>query len=351
MQRLFSALLLYATLEGLVVGCGGGDTAEPSPTTAATKPTGPEVIFEGVQFRQVEPEATIEVGAPEVGTLAASETFLWAASGEGVHRIDPQTGESELIFASPSPGVSVAADEASVWATSFEENVVRRIDPESGKVIATIKTGINPDRALVTDDAVWVSNHRGGDVARIDPSSNEVVARIKVGPKGPSGPQSLGVGAGSIWVGVPNISSVVRIDPTTNDVVETIDVDIPGVVPCGGFAITEADVWLTNCQGLSILRMDARTNEPTAVLSLGGRPGAPVFVSEQLWVSVGPREITGDEAPGGLVQVAADNKMVDAIGLGEGFAGGDALVAFETFWAAEIEPGKIVGLSLDALSG
>ena len=351
MQRLVSSLLLCATFAGLVAGCGGADAAESSSTTTGAKrPTGPEVIFQGVPFRQVEPETTIEVGAPELGTIAASEEFLWATSVQGVHRIDPHTGEAQLVLKARSPDLSIAADEGSVWATSFEENVVRRIDPASGKVIATIEVGTNPAAAAVTDDAVWVTNHRGGDVARIDPASNEIVARITVGPKGPSGPQSIGFGAGSIWVGVPNISAVVRIDPATNDVVETIDVDIPGVVPCGGFAVNEADAWLTNCQGLSILRIDARTNEPVAVLSVGARPDSPGFVDEQLWVSVAPRELSGHEAPGGLVQIDRDNKMVDAIDLGEDFAAGGTVVAFGTLWVADYEHGRIVGVSTDALS-
>jgi YVTN family beta-propeller protein len=349
MQRLFAALLLWATLAGLAGGCGGSDTAESSSTRVAERPTGPEVIFEGVTFRPVEPETTINVGAPGLWSLAATENFLWATSDQGIHRIDPHTAEAELVLAD-SVGMSIDADEAGVWATSFEENVVRRIDPVSGKVVATIKVGINPEQVAVTDDAVWVTNHRGGDVARIDPASNRVVARIEVGPKGRGGPQSIGVGAGSIWVGVPNASSVVRIDPATNEVIETIDVDIPGAAPCGGFAFDEPVVWLTHCSGLSILRIDAQTNEPTALLSLGARPGSPVFVTEQLWVPVGPRE-AGEGAPGGLVQIDPDNTMVDAIDLGEDFEAQDTVFAFGALWVADFERGTIVGLSPEALSG
>lgn len=332
-----------------MLGCGGGSEAAESPTTTATRPTHPEVVYEGVPFREVEPEATIALGAPEVGSLVATDRFLWAMSSKGLHRIDPEAGKATLVSERPAPGFVLAADGASIWVASFDENVVRRIDPTNGKVIATIEVGTNPDGVTVNADAVWVSNHRGGDVSRIDPATNREVARVTVGPEGPSGPQSIAFGAGTIWVGVPNASAVVRIDPTTNKVVKTIDVDIPGVVPCGDFAINESDVWLTNCQGLSVLRIDARTNKPVAVLSVGARAGSPVLVGDKLWFSVEPREgLPGGDAPGGLVQIDRENNMVDAVTLGEDFAGGPAVVAFGSLWVADFANGSVVSVPLTA---
>jgi YVTN family beta-propeller protein len=340
-----------AALLVLFLGCGGDSETAATPTSTATRPTHPEAAFEGVSFREIEPETTIAIGAPDVAGFVATERFLWAMSSEGLYRIDPETEEATLVFVPPSPGGALVADEATIWATSFEENVVRRIDAENGNVVATIKVGINPDRVAVTGDAVWVSNHRGGSVSRIDPATNRVVASVKVGPKGPAGPQSIEGGGGGVWVGVPNISAVVRIDPATNKIVKTIDVDIPGVVPCGDFAINESDVWLTNCQGISVLRIDARTSEPVALLSVGARAGSALWVGDNLWLSVEPRErLPGGDAPGGLVSIDDENRMVDAISLGHDFAGGDSVVAFDSLWVTDYAHGKIVRIPLDVLS-
>jgi YVTN family beta-propeller protein len=350
MARLAGSLGAAALLV-LFPGCGGGSETAQTPTSSATRPIHPEAAFEGVSFREIEPETTIAIGAPDVAGLVATERFLWAMSSEGLYRIDPETEKATLVFKPPSPGGALAADEATIWATSFEENVVRRIDAASGKVIATIKVGLNPDRVALTDDAVWISNHRGGDVTRIDPETNRAVARVKVGPKGPAGPQSIEGGAGSVWVGVPNISAVVRIDPATNKVVKTIDVDIPGVVPCGDFAINESDVWLTSCQGISVLRIDARTSEPVALLSVGARAGSAFWVGDKLWLSVEPREgLPGGDAPGGLVHIDDENRMADAISLGHDFAGGESIVAFGSLWVTDYAHGKIVRVPLDVLS-
>lgn len=350
MHRLLVAVVIVAALEGLfLAGCGGSaDTAESPTATAAKRPTGPQVIYTGVRFREVEPEAMVEIGASELGMLAATEDFLWLGSSEGIYRIDPETRESKLVLAK-ADSFALAADETSVWATYFDENLVRRIDASSGQV-ETIEVGINPEGIAVTDDAVWVANHRGGDVTRIDPVTNRVVASVTVGPKGPSGPQNVGAGAGSIWVGVPSMSAVVRLDPGANKVQKTIDVDIPGVIPCGHFAVSETDVWLSNCDGITLLRLDARTNEPVAVLSIGVEGGFPILVNDDLWVSVRPREgLPGDDAPGGLVHIDRNNKMVDAVALGEDFAGGDAIVAFGSLWVTDFNGSRVLRVSLDAL--
>ena len=350
MHRLLLAVAILAALgSSFFTSCGGNaDTAESPTATAAKRPTGPQVIYKGVRFREVEPEAVIEIDASEVGRLDATEDFLWLGSSEGVYRIDPETRESKLVLAKPDSFV-LAADETSVWATYFDENLVRRIDASSGQV-ETIEVGINPEGIAVTDDAVWVANHRGGDVTRIDRETNRVVASIEVGPKGPSGPQNLGAGAGSIWVGVPSMSAVVRLDPGANKVQKTIDVDIPGVIPCGQFAVSETDVWLSNCDGITLLRLDARTNEPVAVLSIGVEGGSPVFVNGELWVSVRPREgLPGGDAPGGLVHIDRNNKMIDAVDLGDDFAGGDAIVAFGSLCVVDFAGGRVLRVSLDAL--
>ena len=81
-----------------------------------------------------------------------------------------------------------------------------------------------PKGVLATADAVWVADLRGGAVLRVDPAIDAVTATVTVGPEGPSGPNWLGSGLGSIWVDIPNNGTVVRVSPVTNTIQATIEV-------------------------------------------------------------------------------------------------------------------------------
>ena len=188
-----------------------------------------------------------------------------------------------------------------------------------------------------------MANHRGGTVSRIDPTTNTVVATIPVGNTGPSGPHHVGLGLGSVWVGVPNTSSVYRIDPTTNKVQATIA--IPAVAsPCSGFAFGEKAVWMSSCFDTTMLvRIDPVANKVVATIQLRGYGDDPIMVNGVPWLGV---ESTSG-GPARLVRIDPTTNTIDRIvSLGDGFMGGNLVVANGSVWATDGANNKILRLPL-----
>jgi YVTN family beta-propeller protein len=294
----------------------------------------------------VTPQATIPVTGP-VGMASDGESvWLFTAAGQLV-RIDPTTNTiGTSVTLSPATGYyqGIAVNKAGLWITEWNSSVVERFDPTTLKAVATIAVGPNPKGVLATDAGVWVANTRGGSVARIDPATNTVVATISVGPTGPSGPNWLAEGLGSIWVGVPNASSVVRIDEATNDILARIGA--LGTSPCGGLVVGQAAVWITSCDGGNLLaRIDPTRNSAVTTVDLGGHAYTVVLLAGAPWTWP-----TG----GLLVRIdPATNAINRAIAPGSryGSLGGDVVVAAGSMWLMDGANNQVIRLPLSALGG
>jgi YVTN family beta-propeller protein len=282
--------------------------------------------------------------------LAVLEDKVWVTTPSGAARIDSATNAvtATIKFGSGHDEIdAITANGAAVWVSDFDTSTVYRIDPKTLRVVAEIPVGLNPEEIFATADAVWVANHRDGTVSRIDPNSNRVVATINIGPKGPSGPQWLAVGIGSVWVSVPNLASVVRIDAATN----TIQATISG--PFGAIAFSPGAVWVT--EPPAVVRIDPQTNQIVARVDIGGGTADPAVIDGAPWFAV-----VG--SPGTLVRIDPATNRVDRVLALLDLDGStpvqltDATLARapsgSSLWIGDAsEPGRVLRFPLAQLSG
>lgn len=349
-----AAVVVVAIGTGLVArprdNVGGGPTpiAFPSPSISSSprseSPSPSLVPFPPAVV--VEPTVAIPVTGPVAMATDGTSIWLFTSAGELV-RIDPRTNK---VAATVQLGVatsdlqSLAGDATGLWVTDWTASTVMRFDPRTLKSITSIGTAGESKGVLVTDRSVWIANTRGGSVERIDPTASKVVGRIPLGPIGPSGPNWLAEGLGSIWVGVPNNSTVARINEATNTIQATIDVASPAS-PCGGLAVGTTAVWITSCAGSSfVAQIDPVTNTVVDTIDLGGHGYTFAMVADRPWVS---------PEGGQIVRLDPIRHVVDrVIAPGAGFTGGgDVVVAAGSLWVTDWPANQVLRLPIAAFGG
>jgi streptogramin lyase len=319
----------------------GGPAPTTSPSPSPTPTPHPTLIP-----ITVTPEAVIPVTGIVGMASDGQAVWLFTASGQ-LLRIDPATNTiAASVTLSPATAAyqGLAVNKAGVWITDWDASLLERFDPTTLEPVASIDVGPNPKGVLATDSGVWVANTRGGSVDRIDVATNTVVATIDVGPTGPSGPNWLAEGLGSIWVGVPNASSVVRIDESTNAIQAKIGE--LGSTPCGGLAVGSAAVWITSCDTGSLLgRIDPATNSFVTGVDLGGRAYTVALVANAPWTwPVGGVLVRIDPATNAIDRVIAPGSRY-------GPEGGDVVIAAGSMWVADGGNNQVIRLPLSALGG
>jgi YVTN family beta-propeller protein len=205
--------------------------------------------------------------------LVTQANELWAAKNDtnSIIGLDPTNGHRGVTIPIGVTPFDLAADDASVWVTSYWDDAIVRVDTRSAKVVAVIReTGAGPSGMAVKDNTLWVANSRAGTVVRIDRQSNQVTATITLPCREPCpiGPTPLAIAAttDAVWVRNEASGTLARIDPTTNQVVATIDVGaFDGRAGLDGVAVTASTVWLT---GVNLQRVDTRTTTVSGTFDL-----------------------------------------------------------------------------------
>jgi hypothetical protein len=111
--------------------------------------------------------------------LAWDGTYLWAAGGGPVYRIDPNTGEAERRFSLPFNVSGLAWDGYYLWTvTNYlpDGTGMRKIDPETGNVMHRIPNPCGYATGLTWDgEAFWVNDRQNGVVYRVSPDTGTVL--------------------------------------------------------------------------------------------------------------------------------------------------------------------------------
>ncbi len=337
--------LVIALASGLLSRQERGIVGQPSLPTPSASPSASAAPFPSPVV--VPPTATI----PVTGTvaLATDGTSIWLFTNDGkLVRIDPQTNSiaaSVKLSSTTDAYQSLAGDRAGLWVTDWDTSMVLRFDPVTLRATGTIDIGTSPKGVLVTSAAVWIANTHGGSVERIDPKTNKIVATITLGPVGPSGPNWLARGFGSIWTGVPNVGSVFRINETTNAIEATIPI-VGEASPCGGLAATSTAVLITSCDGTRfVTQIDPATNAVAGSIDLGGNGYTFAVVADRPWIS---------PTKGQIVRLDPVSHAVDrVIAPGPGFAsgGGDVVVAAGSMWVMDWLENRVLRLPIAAFGG
>ena len=347
--------LVIAVSAGLVLrpGQGPGSVPSPSPTPSPAVPSpSPDVsLGPPASVRPfpspiaVEPIAEIGVDLPMAWATDGTTIWLFTARSN-LMRIDPLTNSivaTVQLDMATDAFQGLAGNSTGLWITNWITNKIVRFDPVTLATVTSLDTVALSKGVLVNGTTVWVASTRGGSVQRIDAKTNTITANISVGPTGPSGPNWLARGLGSIWTSVPNTSSVVRINETTNAVEATIKIS-GQTTPCGGLAAGSTAVWVVTCEGSYVAQIDPATNKQVGEVGLGSIAFNPVLIGDRPWIAPeGPRIVRLDP-----VSHDIDRAVVPGTGLTRG---GDVLVAAGSLWVMDWAANRILRLPIGPFGG
>jgi YVTN family beta-propeller protein len=220
--------------------------------------------------------------------LVTQANQLWAAGNDtnSIIGLDPISGRPRVTIPIGVTPFDLAADDASVWVTSYWDDAIVRVDTASEKVVAIIREpGQGPSGVAASGNTVWVANSRAGTVVRIDRPSSQVTATIPLPCQDPCpiGPTPLAIAATSkaVWVRNEQSGTLSRIDPQTNQVVATIDVGaFDGRAGLDAMALTSSSVWLS---GTRLQRIDSGATAVSGTLDVAAFTLGSGFGS--LWVT------------------------------------------------------------------
>ena len=344
---LVGVLLAAALLVGLV----GSQRRVPGPVPSATATDGP--TLPGTSSASlpaavsVSPEASIPVLSPIA--MVANAQAIWVLAPGRVDKIDMQANRvigSVAIGETTDAYNGLAVNSAGLWATDSSAGVVDRVDPATLKLLVKIPAGSAPKGVVATPGGVWAADEHGGSVLPVDPQTNGAGTPIIVGLTGPSGPQWLGNGLGSLWVGIPNNGTIARVDAGARGVVATITAP-DGTTPCGGIAVGTSALWITSCShGSRLTRIDPATNLVSATVDLGGHGYMPTLINDAPWISVDP----GSRGAGFLARVSPATNTIDRVlaPAADFGGGGDIVVAAGSVWVVDGYDNVVLRLPLAA---
>ncbi len=136
--------------------------------------------------------------ACDAGT-AFDGTHLYQIAATRIEKIDPATGA--VLASIPAPGDGCASGlawaEGSLWVGQYQNRRIVQIDPDTGAVLRTIESNRFVTGVTWVDGELWHGTWEGeqSDVRRVDPGSGDVLERIEMpAGMGVSGLEADGAG-------------------------------------------------------------------------------------------------------------------------------------------------------------
>jgi streptogramin lyase len=216
---------------------------------------------------------TYEFGNGFVTYHRTAGTLLATEIATGLLRIDPATGDRQLLSSEVEPRRYASAAGA-LWVITAGMGI-RRLDPTTGATIATVPPMVDgelymPLDIAATAEAAWATTS-SGHVLRIDAASNTITAVID-GAATPSETQVLLGGktrivadAAAAWVVGLDNGTILRIDATSNEAA----VAGPLAPPVRDIAVGHGAVWVLHGTDGRVSRLDPATGSAAVVASVG----------------------------------------------------------------------------------
>jgi hypothetical protein len=229
----------------LNVGAGGSSLAAGFASVWVAKNSTSTVLRINAKTHRRVPGGAIEVAWPGRNSVVATGArAVWVGvrnhslkdrSAESVVRIDPSTGEQQLIRI--ERGVQdLAVGAGAVWVTNRFTSTVTRIRTSSGRQ-DVVRVGRTPKGIAVGEGAVWVASAGDDEITRINPRSLQT-RHIPL----QAIPERVTVGGGSVWTTAREAGRLIRIDARTRKVIQRIET---GVRPFALDVTRGRAVWLT----------------------------------------------------------------------------------------------------------
>ena len=215
-------------------------------------------------------------------SLAQGFGHVWAATWDGLVRIDPTTGERDGVVPLGKT-TDVAVDRDHVWVITGSEQArtVVQVDPDSLRVTGEGFVG-DDARALATGEgAVWVTNTSDGSLSEIDAETGRTVGRpLELGGR----PTNVGVGEGSVWVADNFQGRLIRIDPGGAGGSPTVEATTETGSHPRGIATGFGSVWVSIGDEDRVARYD-RSGDLTATYEVGSDPASIDIGSGSVWTA------------------------------------------------------------------
>ena len=162
-------------------------------------------------------------GADSVHGVTYDGKHVWFASGDQLHKLDPDSGAVVRSFA-VAAHAGTAFDGKHLY--QIAERSIQKIDPETGKVLNTIPApGDGGDSGLAWAEGVlWVGQYRQGKIHQIDPDTGQVLRTLET--------NQLVTGVtwidGELWHGALDRDQgrLRRVDPTSGKVLEHLEMPV-----------------------------------------------------------------------------------------------------------------------------
>ena len=347
-----AALLLAACTGGTSSAQPPGSIGSGQPSTQASASPSAQASASpaAAELPGLAVQSTI-AGVTYPAALIATDDAVWALGHTDARwsRIDPATNaitDSVSIGGASATG-GVLADKK-LWALDFTDQQVVGVDPVTRKVVAKVPVGLDGGWLVAGEGALWAIGNDSHELVRIDPKTLKV-SRLALDAKCGSTPLAAG---GAVWMVAPT-GHLCKLDPKTGRIVAELD----GVGDNAQWLFWAANrVMLPNDEGgVVIVDPEAMTIEavvpPPPAGTFGGdkfsmsSPGSQQSVSmldadPNVWV-----RYTG--ATVGRLDSGASTWTVYA-GLPLGNDGAPMLLAFDSFWAADVNGNAIIRAEVPA---
>lgn len=121
--------------------------------------------------------------AGDAGT-AFDGKHLYQIAEKRIDKIDPRTGE--IVHSIPAPGSGsdsgMAWAEGSLWVGQYRDRKIHQIDPHTGAIIRSIESNRFVTGVTWVDGELWHGTWEGddSDIRRIDPLNGTVLERLEM---------------------------------------------------------------------------------------------------------------------------------------------------------------------------
>jgi ABC-type transport system substrate-binding protein len=226
-----------------------------------------------------------EAGGPRLEELDAD-------SGKVLRRVTVQGGQSEG---------DIAYGAGSLWLVSG--NGVIRVDPNTGDIVQGFPvTGISGMRLVFADGALYAARQGNGLVVKVDPDANRITHHEALH----GWVSDLAVGGGSVWVStVPG--GVYRLGEDDLSLRQTLPAGAdPEQISFGGGAL-----WITDPTAGSVSRVAQISGARQTLSGHGADPAAAAYHHGLVWVAASPALPPLPPVSGQQLDVSADGVPFD----------------------------------------
>lgn len=218
----------------------------------------------------------VPVGAFPDGVATDAAGRLWTAAsfGDRVTRLEPVTGQQEVITLEPgSKPIAVLSTPDAVFVTLAGTDQLARINPETLEV-ERLAVGDQPAFLALGADSLWVVGDTG-QIDRVDPVSFTVTASVDV-----PGAKGVAIAGNAAWVTASSTNELVKIDLASNQVLGRFPIGTgPDAIVADGSA-----VWVANRGEGTVARFDSIYQQVTNQVNIGTAPAGLAIDGDRLWV-------------------------------------------------------------------